>query len=88
MDDFAYQSEISGGNDPVVENYEVPDEFKNLTRVYGQQKENNRPRPFISSFSMTGVMTIAWDRPMQPYEKPKQIPLQQIAVSSRLVELK
>ena len=33
------------------------------------QDDLDRPIPFIKEYTPTGLMTIAWDRKMKPYEK-------------------
>ena len=46
----------------------------------------NRPIPYIASYTPTGLMTIAWDRTMQPYEKPKEIPKKKIVIGKTVFE--
>lgn len=45
-----------------------------------------RPIPYIVDFTPTGVMTIGWDRPMVPYNSPKEIPPTVIAVKPEIIE--
>ena len=49
-------------------------DFKGIVVWEPQKVEKNRPNPYIADFSTTGMMTIGWDRPMTPYERPKEIP--------------
>ena len=51
-----------------------------------QPKIIERPIPYIADFSATGLLTIRWDRPMVPYNKPKEIPPTQIAVKAEILE--
>ena len=57
-------------------------DFKGLVMFQPQTYNEERPIPYIVDFSPTGVMTIAWDRTMKPYEKPDEIPPTQIAVQA------
>ena len=45
------------------------------------EDRNDRPVPYVVGFSPTGVMTIAWDRPMKPVENPEVIPPTRVAVN-------
>ena len=45
-----------------------------------QEKRDDRPRPYIAAYSQTGLMTIGWDRTMQPAEEPKEIPITRVPV--------
>ena len=51
-----------------------------------QKLEKKRPIPYIADFSQTGVMTIGWDRPMTPYEKPNEIPPTRVAINMDLMK--
>ena len=51
-----------------------PSDFKGLVMFKPQSQNKERPIPYIVDFSSTGVMTIGWDRPMKPYERPVEIP--------------
>ena len=43
-------------------------------------KRNDRPVPYIAGYTPTGILTIGWDRTMQPYEQPKKIPATKVAI--------
>ena len=38
-----------------------------------QEVRDDRPLPYIVRMSATGMLTIAWNKPMKPYGKPKEI---------------
>ena len=62
------------------------DDWDGLLYLETQQEDVRRPVPYISNFTPTGVMTIAWDRQMLPVEKPARIPVSKVAVNPDLIE--
>ena len=56
------------------------DDLNVLKYFEPQEQILNRPIPYIANFTPTGLMTIAWDRLMQPIEKPERIPPTLVAV--------
>lgn len=76
---------------PVKEEEEEKEEkivtkFEGMKMLEPQPKNKERPIPYIAEFSQRGVMTIGWDRLMTPYENPKEIPPQKVAVEPSLLE--
>ena len=67
---------------------EVPADWKNLP-VWDKEIEENlipeeagpeKPIPYISRLTETGVLTIGWDREMAPPQKYEIIPEEKVAV--------
>ena len=55
--------------------------------VLKPQDDLDRPVPFIKEYIPTGLMTIAWDRKMRPYERPKEIPETKVAIDSSVYQM-
>ena len=69
-----------------IEVKDLSSKFKGIVVFEPQKVEKNRPIPYISDFSPTGIMTIGWDRPMTPYDRPNEIPPIQVAVDADLLK--
>ena len=73
------EKEILYGKTPIMIDFAGHKHFK------VQEERDDRPEPFIADYTPQGQMTIGWDRTMQPYEEPKQIPETQVALSANIV---
>ena len=69
-----------------IEVKDLSSKFKGIVVFEPQKVEKNRPIPYIADFPPTGIMTIGWDRPMTPYDRPNEIPPIQVAVDADLLK--
>ena len=58
---------------------EVDEEFNGLV-IEKLSEDPDKPIPYIANFTPTGLMTIKWDRLMEPYDEPAEIPLTRVIV--------
>ena len=74
-EDTGSQDQDSDSTD--VDNTVGEGELKPIVKVIEQfdeqEERDDRPLPHIVRLSSTGLLTIAWSKPMKPYEKPTEI---------------
>ena len=75
--------ELSNQEGKVILKDEVDEEFNGLV-IEKLSEDPDKPIPYIANFTPTGLMTIKWDRLMEPYDEPAEIPPTRVIVDSEL----